>query len=479
MTQVRYRPASADGTAWRIAVEGSALAVLSPEVTDQTAEAVWRRVGDGGIGAVLEALTGAFGTSLSAIPPFALAVVEPAGVRVAVRGPVEIIVDDEAGTQSVSGEGVATWTERFLPGAHRLTVLVGAESPDGPDLPIRSGVVAAGAVTVTLDAAAAVAPPVAPATREVPRPAAVTPTAPTPAPPSGSTAPSAEVPEEMGDAADAAAAVPSSDSAISSESSASVAAVDDAAEGDADAPAAAEPDAGIVTAIPSSLPAAPTPASADTWMPSVTEAPTAEAPADEYDLLWGETVARPITAAAVAVAEEPDAADAPAPVEPAPASGPTAEPAAPALGDHDGETVAVADMRAMRAAERATFESTDAVPARRPARGRIVLSTGRVIELERPVVIGRRPKSTRTSGAELPTLVAVDSPEQDISRSHVEIRAEGEHVLVTDLDTTNGTILLRIGQDPVKLHPSEPTMVVAGDVLDIGDDVTVTFEEIL
>ena len=101
-----------------------------------------------------------------------------------------------------------------------------------------------------------------------------------------------------------------------------------------------------------------------------------------------------------------------------------------------------------------------------------------MLELERPVVIGRRPRSTRASGAELPTLIAVDSPEGDISRSHVEIRAEGEHVLVTDLATTNGTVLRRSGQDPVRLHPNEPTMVVSGDVLDLGDGVTVTFEDL-
>jgi hypothetical protein len=29
----------------------------------------------------------------------------------------------------------------------------------------------------------------------------------------------------------------------------------------------------------------------------------------------------------------------------------------------------------------------------------------------------------------------------------------------------------------VRLHP-EPTMVVTGDVLDLGDDVTVTFEDL-
>ena len=90
--QVQYRPASGDA-GWWIAVEDAALAVLAPSVTAQTADAVWRRLGDGGIGAVLDALTGAFGTSLTAIPPFALVVVEAGGVRIAVRGALDVIVD--------------------------------------------------------------------------------------------------------------------------------------------------------------------------------------------------------------------------------------------------------------------------------------------------------------------------------------------------------------------------------------------------
>ena len=230
--------------------------------------------------------------------------------------------------------------------------------------------------------------------------------------------------------------------------------------------------------------------------------------ADDECVLWSETVARPSAVLPAALADDGGDHDdqvglddgdhdgetiaasgrprglPPAPVyaasapAPAPVSAPAPPSAGSVLGDHDGETIAVADMRAMRAAEPDRYESTDSVPARHPARGRIRLSTGRVVELERPVIIGRRPKSTRTSGSDLPTLVAVDSPEQDISRSHVEIRAEGEHVLVTDLDTTNGTVLLRGGQEPVRLHPGEPTMVITGDVLDLGDGVTVAFEDL-
>ena len=99
-----------------------------------------------------------------------------------------------------------------------------------------------------------------------------------------------------------------------------------------------------------------------------------------------------------------------------------------------------------------------------------------VVDLDRTVIIGRRPRSTRASGENMPHLVAVDSPQQDISRSHLEIRPEADSVVVIDLRTTNGSTLLRPGADPVRLHPGEQTLVLSGDVVDLGDGVTVTFE---
>ncbi len=480
--QVQYRPASGD-TGWWIAVEDAALAVLAPSVTAQTADAVWRRLGDGGIGAVLDALTGAFGTSLTAIPPFALVVVEAGGVRVAVRGALDVIVDASgagagAGAVSISGENVATWAERFVAGATRVTVTPTGVAAEEAAVPLRSGVAPADLVVVRVAGGVVAGGAVA----------------------GGVSAGGAAA--EIGGSADRRADVASADVQISAVVTSADAGVD------ASAPPSAE--TLEAPAAPLDAPRAPVETSADTWLPEKTDAADAPpAAVDEYDLLWGETVARPITAAAVITATDDDgeAAPATAPASTISVDGhpdasasiaaavtpPTPQPAAPVasadLGDHDGATISVAEARALRAAESGHpapvvpesvahehYESTDNVPPRRPARGRIVLSTGRVVELERPVVIGRRPKSTRTSGSELPTLVAVDSPEQDISRSHVEIRAEGEHVLVTDLDTTNGTVLLRVGGDPVRLHPNEPTMVVTGDVLDLGDGVTVTFE---
>lgn len=448
--QVHYRPAQGEA-AWWIAAEGPAVAALAATVSAHTAEAVWRRIGDGGIGAVLDALTGAFGTSLSAIPPFALAVAEAGGIRVAVRGAVSVIVDGVDGAQEVSGASVATWSERFVAGAARVTIAAGMTGEDAV-VPLRSGVARADLVVVTVGAASpSAAAAAALAERDAPTDAVL----------------AAEAPSAEAVSVSAAAAALADDQAVA-DAAVPLADVTAAEAPPVDAPPAPPSPPLVAPELPAPPPAPPAPTTGpiagvgDTLGPAMTTA-LPEAP-EEHEMIWGETIARP--------ARPPR----PAPSAQTP-SAPEAQPAARG-GDHDGATISVVEARALRDAERAQFESTDGVPPRRPSRGRILLSTGEVVELERPVVIGRRPKSTRTSGAELPTLVAVDSPQQDISRSHVEIRAEGDHVLVTDLDTTNGTLLHRVGQTPVRLHPGEPTMVVTGDSLDLGDGVIVTFEDL-
>ncbi|MFT4158070.1 MAG: FHA domain-containing protein [Microbacterium sp.] len=162
----------------------------------------------------------------------------------------------------------------------------------------------------------------------------------------------------------------------------------------------------------------------------------------------------------------------------------SAQPAIPPLpgtgvGDHDGATISVAELQALRQ-QRATSDeaSTQVIPVADVSVGLIRFSTGQVIDLDRTVIIGRRPSSTRASGDTMPHLVAVESPNQDISRNHLEVRPEAGAVVVIDLHTTNGSTLLRSGADPVRLHPGEQTLVLSGDVVDLGDGVTVAFEGI-
>ena len=150
------------------------------------------------------------------------------------------------------------------------------------------------------------------------------------------------------------------------------------------------------------------------------------------------------------------------------------------LDDHDGLTILSTDLAEIR--EQLPSWASDEVPgpfrtpvaAAQPAR--LVLSTGLVVPLDRAVLLGRAPQVARVTNRELPRLITVPSPQQDISRTHAEVRVEGEHVVVTDLDSTNGIHVSRSGEGARRLHPGEPSVVGVDEVVDLGDGVTFSVE---
>jgi len=420
MTSPRPEPARyTAGDAYAIATPHG-VALVASGVDGAVVEGVWRALAAGdGLAAVLDAATGGAGR-FADVPPFGLVMRgEPA--RVLVRGEVEAHVTDAAGRTCVlSGAGVATWSEHVVADARAVSLRLGT-APAGADLPVVDGIVRAAAVTVTLVADAASTPIAAPATAA----------------------------HDL--APEAVAAEPSS--AVAAPPSAEVA---------QPAAVAPTPDGPLVASVPAWV-------SGD--VPAADPDPLDTVQSDRrgrFAHLWGETVMASVAAAAVAADAEP-AVDAVA-VESAP------EPLVRA-GDHDGATVSLAAARALRAAGRTDLPPVPAPPEPEPATlGRLELSTGRTVLLDRDVVIGRRPRATRV-GEDVPQLVTVDSPNQDISRSHIEVRREGESAVVVDLDTTNGTVLHREGSSPMRLHPGEATMLLDGDALDLGDEVTVTYRE--
>nr|WP_274636824.1 FHA domain-containing protein [Microbacterium bovistercoris] len=408
MVAVRYAPGQAHLVATRATV-----VLIDADIATDLLTRIWRQVDEGrGLAAVLEALTGAFGTSLVAIPPFVVAVAEPDGLRVAVRGDITVTALGGDAPARLTGVGVTTWSERVLSGITRTEIQLSAPG-DGGDvrLPLRDGVVRASAVTVDWtheDAAADRSEPVPAVTATVPVPA---------------------VPEEPAPAA-------------------------------VQEPVAEEPEPEAEPEESEPKPAEGTEPSLDTWVPAdATLIP--EITGIPFDLA-------PTPPHGVPAADTPDATDVADTVA-----------SVRVRGDHDGETVSVAQARALRGAATAEDPAHEPLAPPRPtAPGRLRLSTGQLVALDRTVVIGRRPRSTRVTGTDLPHLIAVESPEQDISRSHLEVRVEGDSILATDLHTTNGTTLRRIGADPVRLHPGERNVVVPGDVLDLGDGITVTVEDI-
>jgi hypothetical protein len=89
--------------------------------------------------------------------------------------------------------------------------------------------------------------------------------------------------------------------------------------------------------------------------------------------------------------------------------------------------------------------------------------------VDTPVYVGRQPRSPRITGPMLPRLVRVDSPSREVSATHIELRPTTEGLLVTDLESTNGTVVRQPGSGVRRLESGESLAVVPGTLIDIGD----------
>jgi len=503
MSDVVYRPGE-----WQVVVEQSGIAALPADASPDKVVALSEML-SGRVPELTEAIDVLSGGAITGLGSFAVALIGDTGTRFAVRGAVTVTTGLE---QSFSGEDITTWSERFIPGDARFEITFG-EPVEEFSYPIRSGVVLASGIRVGEEFA--------------PEPEAE---------PETDAAADAVVPaDEEGVVADAdvegdAAAEADATDADEAEASAEASGEPETASEDevVEADDAATDDVPYETIAPDDLPAtAPVPAedaqtedapaedapaedapaddpapsetitpdelglvraSADETASELDAAPEEAAPADVDDL--HATIAPPSFEAPPVPAPFPPAPDEYAVVPPPPAPGAQPAPAAPPapasgldIGDHDGSTISLAEARRLRASSAAPDAPTEVMPvidgpAHDTAALRIRLSTGQQVDLDRPVIIGRKPRSTRASGTTLPHLIAVESPSSDISRNHLEVRPEGDSVVVIDLHTTNGSTLLRPGADPVRLHPGEQTLVLGGDVIDVGDGVTVTVEEL-
>ena len=149
----------------------------------------------------------------------------------------------------------------------------------------------------------------------------------------------------------------------------------------------------------------------------------------------------------------------------------------PEQADHDGMT---------RGGEwgREFWRRPPGIPGQPPAPGvtaapvaRLVVSHGEEVEVDRVVLVGRAPEARRFTATELPRLLAVPSPQQEISSTHLEVRpgsgADHGSAVVTDLGSTNGTVLVQPGLPPEPLQPGIAVQLVPGALLDLGDGVSI------
>ncbi|MEQ6903841.1 FHA domain-containing protein [Nocardioides sp. YIM 152588] len=106
---------------------------------------------------------------------------------------------------------------------------------------------------------------------------------------------------------------------------------------------------------------------------------------------------------------------------------------------------------------------------------RLQVSDGQSVVVDRVVLIGRAPEARRFGGTEQPRLVTVPSRLNEISSTHVEVRpgATPGAATVTDMGSTNGTVIVRPGESPEDLKPGIAVPVVPGTIINLGDGITI------
>jgi len=111
----------------------------------------------------------------------------------------------------------------------------------------------------------------------------------------------------------------------------------------------------------------------------------------------------------------------------------------------------------------------------RPSLGTLLVEGGEEIELDRPVLIGRRPPDEATIDGEDAQIVTLGGSDA-LSRSHAQFRFDGWAVQVVDLGSANHTYVTAPGADPVRLRADEPFTIEPGSVVSLADAVRITFD---
>ena len=170
----------------------------------------------------------------------------------------------------------------------------------------------------------------------------------------------------------------------------------------------------------------------------------------------------------------------PAPTSPfaPPGAGAAPVPQAPPFDDHDGNTVAGGWDPSRFARQQPGIPGQPPAPSvtAQPV-ARLVFSSGETVDVDRAVLIGRAPEARRFTSTDQPRLVTVPSPHQEISSTHVEVRpgsgADHGSAVVTDMGSTNGTVLTQPGLAAEDLQPGMAVQLLPGAVIDLGDGVTI------
>lgn len=121
---------------------------------------------------------------------------------------------------------------------------------------------------------------------------------------------------------------------------------------------------------------------------------------------------------------------------------------------------------------RSTLETVESDAADTPFEARYAFrmgSGGPVVLIDTTIYVGRKPAAPRIRTTVNPRLVSVPSPLGEVSGTHLQVHQHGSSIVVTDLRSTNGSIVVVPGRDPRALLQGESMVVTPGTLVDIGD----------
>lgn len=109
-----------------------------------------------------------------------------------------------------------------------------------------------------------------------------------------------------------------------------------------------------------------------------------------------------------------------------------------------------------------------------PALAGLHTNSGEFVNVVTAVVVGREPRAT--AGYERAHVLRVSSPHLDISRNHVAVEVHKGDVIVRDLHSVNGTVVVPPNGSPFTLRDGASVQVEVGTILDIGEGVSLRIE---
>lgn len=112
----------------------------------------------------------------------------------------------------------------------------------------------------------------------------------------------------------------------------------------------------------------------------------------------------------------------------------------------------------------------------RPTLGRLVISTGQVVDLDRDVFLGRAPRVPDDYAGPEPHTIRLVDPSVEVSSQHLQVSLDHWIVSVTDLRSTNGTEVVHEDGRRTTLSPDVPVTIDPGTKVILAGTIDLLYE---